>query len=264
MKRAFPFLAALILGSAPAYAIDERYTPYQPRPGLAGRVEMRGSPAPGNLLVLWGESFRAQQPGIIVAQGGSGIRIRAAIEALAVLVHKDNPLTCITLDQLKALYAQGAVWGAAGAEGVFAAEPVRPMMREEEFGEAAFFREAVLGNAALPSDAARYSRASRLLKALAAEPGGVTFLPAGYRGEGAKALQLMDRGACAAPAQTSASRAEYPLSRFVWLEGRAEGATLAFFDYVLSAQGQRDAVIAGHFMLPYVFGGEERRKLGLD
>lgn len=264
MKRSLPLLAALILGSSPAYAIDERYKPYQPRPELAGHVEMRGRPAPGNLLVLWGESFRAQQPGTVIAEGEGGIRIRAAIEALAILVHKDNPLTCISLDQLRALYVPGAVWGAAGADGPFAAEPVKLLMREEGLGEAAFFREAVLGNAALPSDTARYSRASRLLKALAAMPGGMTFLPAGYRGDGAKALQLMDRGACAAPTQTSASRAEYPLSRFVWLEGKAEGATLAFFDYVLSSHGQRDAVIAGHFMLPYVFGEEARRKLGLD
>ena len=98
----------------------------------------------------------------------------------------------------------------------------------------------------------------------ALEAAGIVFLPAGYRGDGAKALQLSNGGACAAPTQTSASRAEYPLSRFVWLEGKAEGATLAFFDYVLSAEGQRDAVIAGHFILPYVFGEEERRKLGLD
>lgn len=264
MKFAFPFLAALILGASPVLAIDERYRPYQPRPELAGRVEMRGAPAPRNLLLLWGESFRAQQPGARVAQGDGDIRIRVAIEALAILVHKDNPLTCITLEQLNALYVPGAVWGAAGAEGAFAAEPVMRLQREEGLGEAAFFREAVLGNAVLPADTARYTRASRLLKALAMTPGGVTFLPAGYRGDGTRALQLSDGNACAAPTQTSASRAEYPLSRFVWLEGKAEGATLAFFDYVLSSQGQRDAVIAGHFMLPYVFGGQERRKLGLD
>ncbi len=264
MKHTVPLFAALLLGASPSLAIDERYTPYQPRPELSGRVEMRGAPAPLNLLLLWGESFRAQQPGVHIAHGKDGIRIRVAIEALAILVHKDNPLTCITLEELRALYGQGAVWGMAGGEGAFAAEPVKRLMREEGLGEAAFFREAVLGNAPLPSDVAQYARASRLLKALAATPGGVTFLPAGYRGDGTRALQLSDGGACAAPTQTNASRADYPLSRFVWLEGRTEGATLAFFDYVLSAGGQRDAVVAGHFMLPYVFGEEERRKLGLD
>jgi phosphate transport system substrate-binding protein len=264
MKHTVPLFAALLLGASPSLAIDERYAPYQPRPDLSGRVEMRDAPAPRNLLLLWGESFRAQQPGVHIAQGKDGIRIRVAIEALAILVHKDNPLTCITLEELRALYGQGAVWGVAGGEGSFAAEPVELLMREEGLGEAAFFREAILGGAALPPGAARYARASQLLKTLATTPGGVTFLPAGYRGDGAKALQLSNGGACAAPTQTNASRADYPLSRFVWLEGKPEGATLAFFDYVLSADGQRDAVIAGHFMLPYVFGGEERRKLGLD
>lgn len=264
MKSSISLLALALAFAAPAHAIDERYKPYEPRPELAGRVEVGGSPAPGNLLILWGESFRARQPGAVMAGGNGGLRIRAAIEALAILVHKDNPLACITLDQLKALYAPGAVWGVAGAEGTFAAVPVMPLVRHEGFGEAAFFRDAVLQGASPPDTPAQFRRASHLLKALAASPGGIVFLPAGYRGDGAKALQLSNGGACAAPTQTSASRAEYPLSRFVWLEGKAEGATLAFFDYVLSAEGQRDAVIAGHFMLPYVFGEEERRKLGLD
>lgn len=264
MKPSLSFLVLSLAFAAPAYAIDERYKPYEPRPELAGRIEVRGDPAPGNLRILWGESFRAQQPGAVMAEGGGGIRIRAAIEALAILVHKDNPLTCITLDQLKVLYAPGAVWGAAGAEGSFAAVPVVHLARKEGFGEKDFFRDGVLKGAALPDASAKFRRASHLLKALAASPGGIAYLPAGYRGDGAKALQLSNGGACAAPTQTSASRAEYPLSRFVWLEGKPEGATLAFFDYVLSAEGQRDAVIAGHFMLPYVFGGEERRKLGLD
>lgn len=263
MKKSLPLVALLCL-AAPAHAVDERYKPYAPRPELAGEVKMQGAPAPANLLILWGESFRAAEPRVTIAEGAGGIRIRVAIEALAILVHKDNPLTCLSLDQVKALYAANAVWGAAGATGAFAAEPVQPLMREEGLGEAAFFRETVLGGAALPGSTARYPRASRLLKALAETPGGIAFLPAGYRGEGTKALQLSDRGTCAAPTQTNASRAGYPLSRFVWLEGHSDPVTLAFFDYVLSTDGQRDAVIAGHFSLPFVFAAEERLKLGLD
>jgi phosphate transport system substrate-binding protein len=263
MKKSL-LLVALLCLAAPAHAIDERYPAYAPRPELAGEVEVRGAPAPANLLILWGESFRGAQPGVTTKEGAGGTRVRVAIEALAVLVHKDNPLACLSLDEVKALYAANAGWGAAGATGAFASEPVQPLMREEGLGEAAFFREAVLGGAALPANMARYPRASRLLKALAETPGGVAFLPAGYRGEGVKALQLSDRGSCAAPTQANASRAEYPLSRFVYLEGKTEAVSLAFFDYVLSAEGQRDAVIAGHFSLPFVFAREERAKLRLD
>lgn len=263
MKKSLPLVALFCL-AAPAHAVDERYKSYAPRPELAGEVEVRGAPAPPNLLILWGESFRAAQPGITMAEGAGGIRARVAIEALAILVHKDNPLTCLSLDEVKALYAANANWGAAGAAGAFAGEPVRPLMREEGLGEAAFFREAVLGDLALPAETVRYPRASRLLKALAETPGGIAFLPAGYRGEGTKVLQLSNGGACAAPTQTNASRAGYPLSRFVWLEGKSDKAMLAFFDYVLSLEGQRDAVIAGHFSLPFVFAAEEREKLDLD
>lgn len=263
MKSLLPLVALLCL-AAPAHAVDERYKPYVPRPELAGSAKVQGAPAPANLLILWGESFRALQPGVAISEGTGTLRVRVAIEALAILVHKDNPLTCLTRDEVKALFGANASWGAAGATGAFAAEQVRPLMREERLGEAAFFREAVLDGGALPGHAEHYPRASRLLKALAETPGGIAFLPAGYRGEGTRALQLSERGACVAPTQANASRADYPLSRFVWLEGQPEDATLAFFDYVLSQQGQRDVVIAGHFTLPFVFAAEERRKLRLD
>ena len=80
MKSSISLLALALAFAAPAHAIDERYKPYEPRPELVGRVEVGGSPAPGNLLILWGESFRARQPGAVMAGGNGGLRIRAAIE----------------------------------------------------------------------------------------------------------------------------------------------------------------------------------------
>ena len=110
----------------------------------------------------------------------------------------------------------------------------------------------------------RVARYSDLLDRIAAAPDGIGYAPAGYRGDGVKALQVSNGGECAAPSASAAYRAEYPLARFVRLEGTKNDVSLAFFDYVLSQQGQRDAVIAGFYSLPFVYAEEERKKLGLD
>lgn len=265
MKHCLTLAALFSLScAASAYAVDERYPAYAPRPALAGTVHVEAAPAPASLLILWGESFHLLQPRTTMSRGGEGVRVRVGIEALAVFVHAENPLSCLSLGALQALHQKDAHWREAGAGEPFGSVPVSPMARMGDFGEVSFFRERVLGGAALPDATVHFPRARQLMKALAAMPGGIAVLPAAYRGSGVKPVELSDGQDCVAPTRTNASRATYPLARFAWLEGSAEGATLAYFDYVLSAQGQRDVVIAGHFMLPYVFAREERHKLGLD
>jgi phosphate transport system substrate-binding protein len=107
------------------------------------------------------------------------------------------------------------------------------------------------------------ARASALLRVLAETPGGIGYAPAGYRGESVRAVPVSDGGECVAPTEANAHRAAYPLARVVSLHARGAAAR-DFAGYVLSQEGQRDAVIAGHFSLPYVFAAEARTALGLD
>lgn len=268
MKRR-AFLIALLSCTAlsPAHAVDERYRDYEPRPGLAGEVAVTGAPAPSSLMLLWPESFRMLQPQTVLHVGveTGGAKVKAAVEALAILVNDENPLTCISLDTLKSLYTdENPSWGGAGS-GSAAAAPVTPLAREAKAGESDFFAEAVMGGAPFAAGVRRVARYSDMLDEIAATPGGIGYAPAGYRGDGVKALQLSKaEGTCAPPSAAAAYRAAYPLARFVYLEGEASETGLAFFDYVLSQDGQRDGVIAGFYSLPWVFAEEEREKLRLD
>jgi|TARA_R100000322_G_scaffold31813_4_gene20445 phosphate transport system substrate-binding protein len=264
-RRAFlmAFLSCTVL--SPAHAVDERYRDYEPRPGLSGEVAVAGAPAPSSLMLLWPESFRMLQPQTVLHVGAKtgGAKVRAAVEALAILVNDENPLTCISLDDLKNLYTdENLSWDGVGAGG--AAAPVTPFTRETRAGESDFFVDAVMNGVPFSADVRRVARYSDLLDRLAETPGGIGYAPAGYRGDGVKALQVSDGGGCAAPSASSAYRADYPLARFVHLEGMKNEVSLAFFDYVLSQDGQRDGVIAGFYSLPWVFAEEEREKLRLD
>jgi phosphate transport system substrate-binding protein len=214
-------------------------------------------------MLLWPESFRIAQPGTSLhASGAAGdVRIRAAVEAVAVLVNAQNPLTCISLEALRTLYTdKNPQWDMAGGT----SGPVLAMARRPKPGEGDFFIEAVLASAPFAPSVTHVARYSELLARLAGTPGGIGYAPAGYRGDGVKALQVSDDGECALPTAANAYRARYPLARFVYLEGGKSKASLAFFDYVLSQEGQRDAVIAGFYSLPFVYAEEERKKLGID
>ncbi|MEQ8268726.1 MAG: substrate-binding domain-containing protein [Parvibaculum sp.] len=268
-----PFALSLCLFSLafarPASALDERYPAYEPQPDLAGEVTIAAAPAPQSLMILWPEGFRMLQPGVavIAARGDNAgtVTVRAAVEALAVLVHKDNPLACLPLSALREIYtAENPHWGAAGATGAWAAAPVMRFVREEGSSDNEFFKERVLGGASFAPGAEMVGRASQLLRKLEAAPGGIGYAPAGYRNENLRPLKLSDGADCMAPTMMNAWRADYPLARIVNLRGSAGEPSRSFFAYVLSQAGQHDATIAGHFPLPYVFAAEERKKLGLD
>jgi len=260
MKNKAVLLALLaFLFASPAYAVDERYPDYEPRPDLAGEASVEGAPAPASLMLLWPESFRMLQPGVALRIGApeGGVTVKAAVEAVAILVNAENPLTCISLEELYHLYTEENPQWSGGA-------PAMPLAREAGPGEGDFFAEAVLRGAPFAPGVARVERYSMLLDTIASAPGAIGYAPAGYRGDGVKALRVSDGGDCVAPSATSAYRAEYPLARFVYLRGGESDVGRAFLDYVLSQAGQRDAVIAGFYSLPYVFAVGERRKLGLD
>src|SRR3989338_1210510 len=137
---AFLSLSAL----TPAYAVDERYPDYEPRPGLAGEAPVEGAPAPASLMLLWPESFRMVQPGVALRTGPveGGVTVKAAVEAVAILVNAENPLTCISLEELHRLYTEENPKWEGGV-------PAMPLAREAGPGEGDFFAAAVLRGAAL-------------------------------------------------------------------------------------------------------------------
>lgn len=269
MKTSRIFLGLLSFSAlSPAHALDERYPPYEPHTELSGTAEVAGAPAPRSLMLLWTESFRMLQPDVSLVEvqpGGGKVKIRAAVETLAILVHKDNPLDCLPLSKLRTIYtSENPVWGDAGAAGEWAAKPVKRFVREPGASDNEFFAEKVLDGTGFPENAETVARATLLLRRLQATPTGIGYAPAGYRGENVRPLKLSDGGDCAAPSVSSAQRATYPLARPVHVEGPEGEPARAFFDYVVSSQGQHDATIAGHYPLPYVFAVEERKKLRLD
>jgi phosphate transport system substrate-binding protein len=79
--------------------------------------------------------------------------IRGAIDALGVFVHRDNPIECLSLQQVDAIFsstrsggADAAIttWGQLGLTGEWANRPIAMYGRNSASGTYGYFREVAL------------------------------------------------------------------------------------------------------------------------
>jgi phosphate transport system substrate-binding protein len=169
-------------------------------------------------------------------------------DAIAVIVHGDNPLPDLTFEQLRAVFTgEARNWSELGGPEL----EIRPFVVGSESATHRIFKRVVLSGAGYGG--CREVRPDRdILAAVAAEPGGIgqvslSFLNGGVDGLRAVAVEGE------VPAVTNF---EYPIARPLYLL-RREGnpAVEAFVDWMLSNAGQR--VVMRHFVSARVVGAFE-------
>lgn len=159
-----------------------------------------------------------------------------ALDGVAVIVHPDNPLRSLRVEQIRALF-DGSVsnWSALGG----GSGPVRVHARDDASGTFETFRMLVLGTQSLRGDAERYESTSALAAAVAADRNAIGFV--GFAGVGkARALAVADAGVAMAPQAMRIAVEDYALSRrlFLYRPQDATPAARALVDFALSPAGQ--------------------------
>jgi phosphate transport system substrate-binding protein len=205
--------------------------------------------------------------------------------ALAVFVHRDNPLSRLTLAQLDAVFGadhrRGTrnvhTWGELGLSGAWAKKIINVYVPALAGEQAQHFGKIVLkgsqkwtGNLHEFDTPKDESSGRRVLAALAADRFGIALSTLEFPHPRAKPLALAAeaQGPYVAPGQKSVADRSYPLARPVSFfinrqPGQAIEPTLKeFLRYVLSEDGQlaiaRDG---GYFPLPSALLRQEREKL---
>jgi len=148
-----PALLAVACGSALAEGakVDPTIAEYTKSSGVSGNLSSVGSDTLANLMTLWAEEFKREYPNVNIqiqaagsstappalTEGTSNIgpmsrrmkdkeieafekkygykptEIRVAIDALAVFVHKDNPIEGLTIPQVDAIFSSTRKCGEA-------------------------------------------------------------------------------------------------------------------------------------------------------
>ena len=190
--------------------------------------------------------------------------IPVAIDALAVYVHKDNPIEGLTLQQVDAMfsstYKRGGkdikTWGDAGLD-AWKAKPISLYGRNSASGTYGYVKKAVLDKGDYKSTVKEQPGSSAVVQGVAADLGGIGYSGIGYKTSGVRALPLAAEGdKFFEPNVDNCLSGDYPIARFLYVYVNKKPGepldklTQEFINFVLSKEGQEIVVKDGYFPLP--------------
>jgi phosphate transport system substrate-binding protein len=259
-------------------------------------IQNKGSDTMVNVAQVWAEEYRKAAPDVEVevSGGGSGVGIAALLkgavdianasrdikpseieqaerntgkkpvgfnvgfDALAVYVHKDNPLNQITFEQLTDLYAEGGKttrWSELGVEipGVTDDTIVR-VSRQSSSGTYEFFREHALGNRDFRMGSRDLNGSKEVVELVGGTLTAIGYSGMGYATAAVKMVKVTSKpgSPAVAPAVAAVHDKTYPLARslHVYTLGEPQGAVKAYIDWILSDAGQKVVEDSGYVPVP--------------
>lgn len=302
MKRTIQFLALVIFLTAGVVhsQVDPKLPAYAPVSGISGSINSVGSDTLNNLMTLWAEGFKAKYPNVKIQIEGKGsstappaliegtsqfgpmsremkstemdefekkfgykpTQIRVAIDALAVYVHKDNPIKALTLSQIDGLfsstYRNGGKnttnWGQVGLSGNWASKPISLYGRNSASGTYGYFKEIALNKGDYKATVKEQPGSSSVVQGVSRDLAAIGYSGIGYKTSGVRAVPLGKTASQTFEATyENALSGKYPLARFLYIyvnkkpNQPMDRLQLEFVKFVLSKQGQDIVVKDGYF-----------------
>lgn len=177
----------------------------------------------------------------------TGVEIPVARDGLAVYVGDTNPLTEISMDQLKQVFTGKVTnWKELGGPDA----KIIVYSRENSSGTYVFFKEHVLKGMDYTPRAQTMPGTAAVVNAVSKEKFGIGYGGAAYA-KGIKILKIKkDAGSPGVlPDLANVKSGAYALSRplFFYTRNKPSGDIKAFIDWVLSAEGQAIVSKVGYF-----------------
>lgn len=298
--------------------VDPSLPDYKAGSGVSGNLTSIGSDTLNNLMTYWAEGYRKFYPNVNIQVQGAGsgtappalvqgtaqfgpmsrpmrgteigdfekrygykpTAIRGAIDALGVFVHKDNPIQCLSLQQIDAIFsstrrggANAAIttWGQAGLTGEWASRPIAMYGRNSASGTYGYFKEVALSNGDYSPAVREQPGSSTVIQGVASDINGIGYSGVGYGTADVKAVQVRGAdGKCYGPTGEAAASGNYAIARFLYIyvnknpNQPMEPLRSEFVRYVYSKQGQQDVIRAGFFPLVKAIADEDLKTFGLQ
>jgi phosphate transport system substrate-binding protein len=254
-------------------------------PGLQVRFQASGSATAAQALIegatdLGPMSRRMSADELAAFRARHGFEptpLVVALDAIAVVVHPDNPLQQIPLSALDAIYSstrwcapQPIIrrWGELGLGGPWAKARIAPYGRNTTSGTFEYFRQQALCSGDFRADMGQMLASAAVLRAVAMQPRAIGFVGAGYLDDSVRALRLVGpQGVSAYPDADAVIEGRYALARPLLIYvvkppgTELRPAVAAFLDLALSEAGQEQVPLAGLIALPAERLQSERAKL---
>lgn len=185
-------------------------------------------------------------------------------DALAIYVHKDNPIESLTLEQLAGIYAEdGKInnWSDLGVDyKKFATkDEIVRVSRQSNSGTYLYIRDEVLKKKDFKPGSMDQSGSSDVVDLVAGTPGAIAYSGMAYKIEGVKfvALKADENAPAALPTVEGAMGGHYPLMRplRMYTLGQPTGHIKDYLDWIMSDAGQK--IVADSDYIPAAAGKKE-------
>ena len=291
-------------------AVDLALPGYQKTSGVSGNLNSIGSDTLNNLMTFWAEKFRETYPNVNVQIEGKGSStappalieatsqlgpmsrkmkakeldafeakfgykptpVRVAVDALAVFVHKDNPIKGLNLAQVDAAFSKtqkfglknATTWGDLGLTGDWAKRPISLFGRNSASGTYGFFKKVAMKKGDYKNEVKEQPGSASVVLGVSVDKYGMGYSGIGYRTAGVRALPLAESGNnFVEPSAENALAGDYPLARFLYVyvnkapNKPLDTLTVEFLKFVLSKEGQEIVVKGGYFPMPSAVAKED-------
>jgi len=311
-------LATTAFSASAQTEVDPDLPVYEPVSGVSGNLSSIGSDTLNNLMTLWAEEFAKFYPNVKIQIQGAGSStappaitegtanfgpmsrmmrssevqafedrhgypptpVGTAIDALAVMVNKDNPLECISIPEVDAIFSVGRRcglaenidrWGDLGLKGAWQNRDFSLYSRNAVSGTYGFFKDNALCGGDFKPGINEQPGSASVVQGVTESLNGIGYSGIGYMTSGIKALELAPEkgGQCIAPNGATAASGEYPLARLLYVYVNKQPnqplppLEREFFRLVLSQQGQEVVVRDGYIPLPAPVAERIGNELGI-
>lgn len=281
MRRYIKYLLALAVLLLTACQPSDAAKPKEPASASAYIVN-KGSDTMVNLALVWAESYQALHPDvqISVTGGGSGTGIAALInqtvdianasraikreeleqvqergfgareyivasDAIAVIVHPQNPVNNLTLEEIARIY-KGEInnWAELGGEN----RPIVRLSRETNSGTHVYFLETVIrlgskeDKSIFSADTLLLPSSEGIISEVRDNPNAIGYDGLGYIIPEVKVIAVAaDRsGAYVFPSVKTVLTGDYPISRelYMYTQEETTEAVTKYLEWILGAEAQ--------------------------
>lgn len=250
--------------------------------GDAIYIENKGSDTMVNLALAWAERYQDTREGvqISVTGGGSGTGIASLLnntvdlanasrqikdeevetargngvepiefvvarDAIAVIVHPENPVNALTLEQISDIYS-GLInnWSEVGGED----RPIVRLSRETNSGTHVYFLEVVLrlgekdNKTFFAQNTLLLPSSEGIIHEVRQNPNAIGYDGLGYVPHDLKVLAIAQKTGAAyvRPSIETVNSGTYPIARdlYIYTAGQPEGATREYLDWIFSEEAQ--------------------------
>jgi phosphate transport system substrate-binding protein len=305
-----------LVGAAQA-TVDPKLPNYVKTTGVSGNLSSIGSDSLNNLMTLWAEAFKKQYPNVNIQIQGAGsstappameqgtanfgpmsramksneiqafekkhgykpTAVTVAIDALAVFVHKDNPIKGLSMPLVDAAFSANrkcgfekevTKWGDLGVKGALANQNLQLFGRNSVSGTYGYFKEHALCKGDFKKNVNEQPGSASVVQSVSTALNGIGYSGLGYKTSSVRTVPLKGSdGEFYDANEKNAISGKYPLARplIVYVNKHPNKPLppleAEFFKLVLSKQGQEVVEKDGYIPLPANEAAKIRKMLGL-